>query len=155
MIVVASIIGFFCKKLLPERHAGWLLLLHMDVKSLLVVQLALAPERGSVPKASGRICTSSPVGWVPTADKRKNKNKNKVCFQRELLSTVSDWPRNKPFSLRRDSLGDSVTSNSKKCLATALQMLLPLSLFVLVGFFPFLFSLPLPIALSFYYSEAG
>lgn len=46
----------------------------MDVKSVLVVQLAPTPERGSVPKASGRICTSWPVGWALTTGKKYNNN---------------------------------------------------------------------------------
>lgn len=69
----------FFQEVVARESAGWLLLFHMDVKSVLVVQLALATERESLPKASGGICTSSPVGWVPRAGKRKNKNK--VCFQ--------------------------------------------------------------------------
>lgn len=48
----------------------------MDVKSVLVVQLAPTPERGSVLKASGGICTSWPVGWVLTAGKKKYNNKS-------------------------------------------------------------------------------
>lgn len=52
----------------------------MDVKSVLVVQLALTPERGSVPKASGGICTSSPVGWVLTAGKKYKNSASKGSY---------------------------------------------------------------------------
>lgn len=58
----------------------------MDVKSGLVVQLAPTPERGSVPKASGGICTSWPVGCVLTAGKKYNNN----SASKGSYSSVSD-----------------------------------------------------------------